>query len=575
MDKRLLSELSAVRAPFVLAVALNAGIGLVVLAQAALLSRIINRVFLEKAAPGDVADLFAALAGVVLLRALLAGITAAAAGRTAIRIKADFRRRLTAHLVALGPAYTQNERSGELVAAATEGIERLDAFFREYLPALTNAVFVPVAVLVVVLPMDALTFFVMLVTAPLIPLFMVLIGKAAGVAAKHQYAQLGQLSAHFLDVMQGLTTLKLFNRSQYQAQTIARITAEFHKATMAVLRIAFLSAFTLEMLATLSVAVIAVEIGLRLLNGSLHFEQALFLLVIAPEYYLPLRALGAKFHAGTESTAAAARIYAVLETPLPGRPAASTDIPSVINIRFEDVSFAYDDGARPALNGVTLDILAGQRVALVGASGGGKSTVAALLLKFTVPDKGKITIDGMDLAGLDAAVWRRQIGWVSQSPYLFNASVADNIRLGQPDCPPECVMAAARAAEAHEFIIQLPQGYDTLCGERGLRLSGGQAQRIAIARAFLKDAPLLVLDEATANLDPVNEAAITATLRRLAEGRTTLIVAHRLNTILDADNIIVLDAGRVVEQGTQDTLQKQNGVNPRGCVGLSVAGGLA
>jgi ATP-binding cassette subfamily C protein CydD len=558
MDKRLFTELRTARRAFRFTIALNIAAALVILAQAALLSRVINRVFLEHASLTDVGPLLAVLLSAVILRALLNGGSTIAAAQVAIRIKTDLRRRLMAHLTALGPAYTSNERSGELVVTVTEGIERLDAYFRDYLPALWISVLVPVAILIVVFPMDTLTFLVLLITAPLIPLFMALIGMAAGAVARRQYSELGRLSAHFLDVMQGLTTLKLFNRSRYQLQTIARMTDEFRQATMGILRLAFLSAFMLEMLATLSVAIVAVEIGVRLLNGGIPFKQALFLLVIAPEFYLPLRTLGAKFHAGTEGMAAAARIFDVLDTPPPKPIFPTVDVPSSLSVCFENVHFVYQAG-RPALNDITFTVQPGQRVALVGESGGGKSTVAALLLRFIAPESGRITIEGVDLSAMDAEAWRAQIAWVSQSPYLFNASLADNIRLGQPDAPMERVIAAARAAEAHDFIMRLPDGYNTRCGERGLRLSGGQAQRIAIARAFLKDAPLLILDEVTANLDPANETAITATLRRLLAGRTALIIAHHLNTIVDADTIIVLEAGQIVELGSHETLLQVDG----------------
>ncbi|MCC6805551.1 MAG: thiol reductant ABC exporter subunit CydD, partial [Anaerolineae bacterium] len=355
------------------------------------------------------------------------------------------------------------------------------------------------------------------------------------------------------------TTLRLFNRSRHQIDTIARFSGEFRAATMGVLRVAFLSALALEMLATLSVAIVAVEIGLRLIDGGIGFEQALFLLIIAPEFYQPLRTLGARFHTGTEASAAASRIFDVLETPLPTAPVDPQTVPSNLHIRYENVAYAYDGGDRPALDGLSFEIAPGERVALVGASGGGKSTAAALLLRFLSPDSGRITVDGIDLANLNADDWRKRIAWVAQSPYLFNASAADNIRLGSPDAPLDAVIAAARAAEAHDFIAALPQGYDTVLGERGSRLSGGQAQRIAIARAFLRDAPLLVLDEMTAYLDAATEAAVQTALRRLLTGRTALVIAHRLHTIRDVDRIVVVDAGRAVETGTHADLLATHG----------------
>ncbi len=493
-----------------------------------------------------------------LVRAALTWAGNTTAASVSIRVRTDIRRRLLEHLVQRG---AQDDRTGELATTATKGIDTLDPYFRDYLPAVFTALLIPLTILLVVLPLDTLTFVVMLITAPLIPFFMVLIGKAAGALAKTQYASLGLLSAHFLDVMQGLITLKLFNRSQRQIETIGRISGEFRAATMGVLRVAFLSALTLELLATVSVAVVAVEIGVRLLHGGIPFESALFLLVIAPEFYQPLRTLGARFHTGTEASAAASRIFDVLATPLPAAPATPTmPLPTRFDLRFDAVHYAYDDGDRPALTGLSFALAHGEKVALVGATGGGKSTAAALLLQFVTANAGTITVNGVDLRQFDADAWRTQIAWVPQAPYLFNTTIADNIRLGRPNAPLTDVIAAAQAAQAHDFITTLPHGYDTRIGERGARLSGGQAQRIAIARAFLKDAPLLLLDEISSYLDADTEAALNRALDRLLVGRTALVIAHRLHTIRQMDRIVVVDGGRVVEAGAHDELLAQRGV---------------
>lgn len=560
MDKRLLREARTARRAFALSVGLSLVIGALMIGQAHLLSTIIDDVYMNGRTLADVSALLLALAALIVGRGLATWGSSASAHFVAVQVKSDLRRRLLAHLLALGPVYARGERSGELVNTATEGVESLHAYFADYLPGLFTAALVPLLILLVVFPVDLLTGVVLLVTAPLIPLFMILIGRVAGSVARRQYGALSRMSAHFLDVMQGLTTLKLFNRSQRQVETIRRITDQFRETTMGVLRIAFISALALELLATLSVAIVAVEVGVRLLGGGLPFQQALFLLVLAPDYYLPLRALGAKFHAGTEGAAAAERIFAILETPGPPQPTQAQPVPADLRIRFDDVRLAYDQGERPALNGVTFALPPGQRVALVGPSGGGKSTIAGLLLRFLEPDSGVIHVGDVPLHHIDAAAWRQQIAWVPQQPYLFNASIADNIRLGRPDAPLDAVMAAARQAGAHEFINALPQGYDTIAGERGARLSGGQAQRIAIARAFLKDAPLLLLDEATSSLDPETESVIEATLARLMQGRTSLVIAHRLSTVYQADHILVLAAGRIVDQGAHDELLARSGV---------------
>jgi ATP-binding cassette subfamily C protein CydD len=470
LDQRLLLEARIAPKALALSFGSNVLLGIAIILQAYLLTLTIQRIFIEGDQFDDALPLLASLVVIISMRALLTYASATAAAEVAIRVRNELRRRFIAQIYALGYSYVRAERSGDLVLSATEGIEKLDGYYRDYLPALFIAIFLPILILLIVLPLDLLTFFVLLITAPLIPFFMALIGMAAGILAKRQFLEMRQLGAHFLDVMQGLTTLRLFNRSQYQVQTIRRITDEFREATMRVLRVAFLSALTLEMLATLSVAIVAVEIGVRLLQGGIGFEQALFLLVIAPEFYLPLRALGAKFHNATEGKAAAERLFEVLDTPTSEQMNTEVaEIPTRFHIRFEAISLAYDNGTRSALRNVSFEIAQGQRLALVGASGSGKTSIANLLLRFVEPDSGQVTVDGADLARIPVENWRRQIAWVSQSAYLFNTTIAENILFSRPDASAAEVIAAAQAAHAHDFILQLPEGYQTRCGERGLR----------------------------------------------------------------------------------------------------------
>ena len=564
LDRRLLAPIFPVRARLTASVGLGLLAGLALVAQAYVLSQIVSRVFLHGADLAAVRDLLAGLAIIGVVRAAALWASEIAAHEVASHIKTSLRNRLFAHMIALGPSYTHGERSGELANTAVEGVETLDAYFSQYIPQLALSALVPLAMLVVVFPLDLLSGIVLLLTAPLIPFFMVLIGSLAAAQSRRQWAQLSRLSAHFLDVVQGLTTLKLFGRSREQADTIARISDQFRDATMSTLRIAFLSALALELLSTVSTALIAVEIGLRLLYARMSFDEAFFILILAPEYYLPLRQLGARFHAGVSGVTAAQRIFAVLDTPLPDRaPAVSANAAAPLvppfTITFEAVYYAYDEGERPALNGLTFTIHPGEKVALVGPSGSGKSTTAQLVLRFIAPTEGRITVNSGDLCAIPPDMWRAQIAWVPQRPYLFNASAAENIRLARPDAPLADVIRAAKQAHADTFIHALPDGYDTTLGERGARLSGGQAQRIALARAFLKDAPLLILDEATANLDPETEDQIQAALAALLRGRTALIIAHRLATVTDADRVMVLEAGRVVQAGTHTTLAAQPG----------------
>lgn len=566
LDRRLLQLSQSVRWFLVLTIALGFGVGLLMVAQARTLSTLIDRVFLKGATLAGVGGLLLILLIVMAARAILAWGSEVSAFQVAARVKADLRERVFDHLMALGPAYLRGERTGELTNTVVEGIEQLEAYFSQYLPQLVLAALVPLTILVFVFPLDWLSGIVLLVTAPLIPFFMILIGKAAEALTRKQYKSLSVMSAHFLDVLQGLTTLKLFGRSRDQIETIAQVSDRFRDTTLSVLRVAFLSAFALEMIATISTAIVAVEVGLRLLYGTLQFEQALFVLVLAPDFYLPLRLLGTRFHAGMAGVAAAGRIFEILETT-DGRPQTTDDgrLIAVCGpwsaVRFSDVHFAYDDGQRSALNGVSFEIRVGQRVALIGATGAGKSTVASLLLRFIEPQRGEIVIDDAPLRDISLQVWREQIAWVPQNPYLFNDTVVANILKAKPTASMADVIQAAQLAHADEFIHSLPQGYDTLIGERGARLSGGQAQRIALARAFLKDAPLLIMDEATSNLDVENEALIQDSIERLlyAPRRTALIITHRLNTVMRADQIIVLGAGRVAEVGTHPALMQKQG----------------
>jgi ATP-binding cassette subfamily C protein CydD len=503
-DKRLFNIVNQTRAWLILTVASGLLAAFCIIAQAAALSRVINRVFLEKEILGSVWLLLLFFGVVSLLRAFFAWSEQSSADKIAAFVKTDLRRRINRHLLKSGPVYIRLERSGEISNTLMNGVEALDAYFREFLPQLFLSALIPLTILIFVFPIDLLTGVVFLLTAPLIPFFMKLIGAIAEALNQKQWKSLSRMSAHFLDVLQGLTTLKIFGRSIEQIKMISRISNEFRISTMRVLKVAFLSALVLEIVATISIAIVAVEVGLRLLYGRMDFENALFLLILAPEFYLPIRLLGTRYHAGLEGVAAAERIFEILKTPTPA-PAILTDTCPTLSrstILFEDVCYAYDNGRRPALNNVSFEILPPQKVALIGPSGSGKTTVSNLLLRFIHPDSGNILIDEINLSSIDPAKWLTQIAWVSQKPYLFHQSVGVNIRLANPAAPISRVIEAAQQANIHEFIESLPEGYDTIVGEQGARLSGGQAQRIALARAFLKDAPFLILDEPTANPGP-------------------------------------------------------------------------
>lgn len=576
--------------------------GVMLVAQAWLLSLVVDGVFLRGRMLAEVAPLLGWMVVCLLVRSAAIYAETALSQRAASRTKQALRQRLTDHLIQLGPIPLRGERTGELVNVVTEGVEALDAYISQFLPARFLAVLLPIFILFVVITLDAWTAFVLLFAAPMLILMVTLIGGRAKALTERRFRELSWMSAFFLDMLQGLPTLKLFGRSKEQAETIRRISAHYGKATMEVLATAFQSSLVMEWAATAATALVALEVSYRLMAGQLAFVPALTVLLLTPEFFLPLRTFALRYHAGAAGKAALSRIDALLAIPVDGSeltqsrkdaevrrekidstqrrrgaevrrevikdsqpfahlrtfvPLRQNDFPP---IRFERVSYAYAGGERPVLAACTFTLLPGQRTVLVGASGAGKSTVVHLLLRFIAPQQGRVLVGDAPLAAIDADVWRSRVAWVGQQPHLFQGSVLDNLRLARPAATMDEVIAAAQAADTHAFITALPAGYATPIGEQGARLSGGQRQRLAIARAFLKDAPLLLFDEATAHLDAASEQAVRVALERLMHGRTVLMVAHRLEMAHSADQIVVLDQGAVVESGAHATLMANAGV---------------
>jgi thiol reductant ABC exporter CydD subunit len=398
-------------------------------------------------------------------------------------------------------------------------------------------------------------------TIPLIPLFMALVGAATRERMDQQLRTLQRLGGHFLDVVAGLGTLKVFGRAKAQATSIREISERYRDTALSTLRVTFLSSLILELVATISVALVAVAIGLRLLSGNLDLRTGLFALVLAPEAYMPLRQLGANYHASAEGMAAAEQVFAVLEQPLPAR-GTRRDMPDLATaeIAIEGLTVSYPDRGEPALDDVSLRVVPGEILALAGPSGCGKSTLLGVLLGLTAPTRGAVRIDRTELAELDLDAWRSQIAWVPQRPHLFAASIAENVRVGRRDASIEEVCGACSRAELDEVVCKLPAGLDTVLGERGAGLSAGERQRVALARAFLKRTPLLILDEATSALDSHSEALIQQALRELMVGQTAIVIAHRLSTVAGLDRIVVIDAGQILEDGSHEELLSQGGV---------------
>ncbi|MGW3126824.1 thiol reductant ABC exporter subunit CydD, partial [Streptomyces sp. NPDC001123] len=541
IDPRLLRYAGATRVFLVAVVGLGAvGAGLVV-AQAMLIAEVVVGAFQYGHSVSELRTPLLLLVAVAVGRALVSWLTELAAHRASAAVKSELRGRLLDRAVALGPGWLSDQRTGSLVTLATRGVDALDDYFSRYLPQLGLAVVVPVAVLARIVTEDWVSAAIIVGTLPLIPLFMVLIGWATQSRTERQWRLLSRLSGHFLDVVAGLPTLKVFGRAKAQAESIRRITGEYRQATMRTLRIAFLSSFALELLATLSVALVAVTIGMRLVHGDMDLYIGLVVLVLAPEAYLPLRQVGAQFHAAAEGLAAAEEIFAVLETPVPVSGAGA--VPSGAALAFEGVTVRYPGRSADAVTDVSFTVEPGETVALVGPSGVGKSTLLNVLLGFVRPTRGRVRIGGADLAEVDLAEWRSRIAWVPQRPHLYAGTIAENVRLARPDADDDAVRGALRDAGALEFVDALPEGAETVLGEDGAGLSAGQRQRLALARAFLADRPVLLLDEPTAALDGGTEGEVVAAVRRLSEGRTVLLVVHRPALLSAADRVVRLSGG--------------------------------
>ncbi|MFE7120373.1 thiol reductant ABC exporter subunit CydD, partial [Streptomyces sp. NPDC057654] len=542
VDPRLLTYARATRLFLVATVALGlAGAGLVI-AQAMLIADIVVGAFQHGRTAGDLTGRLLLLGAVAVGRAAVAWLTELAAHRASASVKSELRLRLLAHAAKLGPGWLSRQRTGELTTLATRGIDALDDYFARYLPQLGLAAVVPVAVLARIVTADWVSALIIVITLPLIPLFMILIGWATQSTMDRQWRLLSRLSGHFLDVVAGLPTLKVFGRAKAQAESIRSITADYRRATLRTLRIAFISSFALELLATVSVALVAVGIGLRLVRGELDLYTGLMVLVLAPEAYLPLRQVGAQYHAAAEGLSAADEVFAVLESEPAAAPGAETaPRAGEAALTVERLVVRHEGRARASLDETSLEVAPGETVAVVGPSGVGKTTLLNAVLGFERPVSGRVLVGGKDLSSLSPESWHDQVAWVPQRPYLFAGTVGENVRLARPDADDAQVRDALREAGALDFVSMLPHGTDTRLGEDGAGLSAGQRQRVALARAFLADRPVLLLDEPTANLDGETEASVVDAVRRLAVGRTVLLVVHRPALLAVADRVVRLE----------------------------------
>lgn len=518
---------------------------------------------------GDLWPAVAALVVMALARFALGVWQRRVTFEAGAQVGEEVRRKLEQRLRQLGPDWATRQSRGDIVTRSVDGVQALVPYYAGYLPQVALTGVIPAVILLAALPADPWSALILVLTAPLVPLFMILVGGAAERASQRRWSRLRRLGARFMDALSGLTTLRLCRAAGREAVLLAATGEAYRQETMAVLRIAFLSALVLEFFATVSIAVLAVLIGFRLMWGTLGFEQGLFVLLLAPELFLPLRALGTQRHRRMEAAAAAEDLIALLAEPVrEGASSTTAVLPPVslasrhIALTFERVSFGYAPD-RPVLRDLDLVVEAGTALTLVGASGSGKSTLFNLLLGFTMPQAGRILVNGQDLAGLDLPAWRKHISWVSQRAHVFHGSLRDNLLLAAPDSDETRLHRALKAAALQEVVARLPRGLDTPLGEHGQGLSGGERQRLALARAWLRDAPLLLLDEPTQHLDAATAAVIDAAMDTLVVGRTVIRIAHRLDHLADDTRVAVLAEGRIVETGRVAELRAARGALAR------------
>lgn len=561
LDRWLKNQAKAVKNPLNIAISLGSVNGFFLIAQCWLLAHVLNATAIEHQPIIAVWPYLAGIVGVFLVRAILNYGNQRFTFEAAARLRTDLRAKLFNHIHHLGPAWSREQRSGARATELVDGVEELEKYFSLYLPQKQLAIIIPVAILVFVFPFDWVSGLILAITAPLLPIFMIIIGSQTEKLNRQQWRSLTRMGAHFFDMIEGLTTLKLFNAAQKEARFIGQIAEDYRLQTMKVLRIAFLSSMVLEFFAAISIAMVAVYVGFRLMYGDIHYLNGIFVLLLAPEFYLPLRSMGTQFHARMDALGAVEPIIELLNTQPPTEHSGNLELclKQAPNITLSNLVFAYPK-RDPVLCGVSLSLPAGSRTAIIGVSGAGKSTLGQLLLGFLNPTQGDIMIDETPLAHIAPSSWYQHVSWLPQNPTLFHGTIEENIALSpRLEGHEAALQQAAENAHALDFINRLPQGFQTVVGDRGQGLSGGEIQRIALARAFYKDAPVVLLDEPSASLDPHSETLITAAIARLAVGRTLLTIAHRLTTIEQSDQIVVLDSGKIIEQGSHDALMAING----------------
>ncbi|SQD77332.1 thiol reductant ABC exporter subunit CydD [Moritella yayanosii] len=538
------------------AIALGAFNGILMIVQMAILAGIINEIIFSNKTLAEITPLLFGLVAIIITRTVFGYISERYSRHAAMLIKVSIRQQLLQHLFAMGPAKTQTIGSAKIAQLLHQGVDSLEDYFSGYLPVVAYCSVIPSAVLFAVFPMDWLSGLVLMLTAPMVPMFMIIIGHKAHDLNQKHWTKLLRMSSHFLDIIQGLTQLKIFNASRQEMAAVKTISEDYGNQTMGILKIAFLSSFMLEFLASIAIALVAVILGFRLYYGDVDYLLALWVLLLAPEFYLPFRQLGTQYHAKMAGVTAAQDMIQILTTPIKENQT-ETQFKAPFDITLTDVNFTYS-GRKNTLKNINLTLSNHGLYAVIGESGAGKSTLIDTILGFNTPDSGSMTINGTKHTAAERDTWLNHCGWIAQQGHIFYGSLGFNIALTE-DYDDAKIQQVLTSVGLADFVAQLKDGLNTHVGEGGVGISGGQSQRLALARAFYHQPDVLILDEPSSHLDKDTEQIVSDSIAEYAKQHLVIVIAHRLHTVVDAKQIIVLEQGQIIEQGTHTELLALNG----------------